>query len=91
MSMSYAIRTEVNLQVILWSIASAIYKTVKGVQRLAGYLPALATVLAVLQVAGMTLGATSVIAAGLLVVVTFPAVVIGAFVFGVVAYVSMPR
>jgi hypothetical protein len=91
MSMSYAIRTEVNLQVILWSIAAAIYQAAKGAQRLAGYLPTLATALAILQVAGMTLVATALIVAGLFITVTYPAVVIGAFVFGVVAYVSMPR
>jgi hypothetical protein len=91
MSVSYAIRNEVNAQVIIWALCGAIYQAAKGAQRLAGYLPTLAAVLAILQVAGMTLAATSVIAAGLFVAVTFPAIVVGAFVLACVAYVGCPR
>jgi hypothetical protein len=91
MSVSYAIRNEVNFQTVIWAIAGAIYQAAKGVQRAAGYLPTLATLLAILQVAGMTLAATAVIATGLFVTMTWPALVVCGFVLGCVAYVSMPR
>ena len=82
---SYVIREEVNLQVIIWMIAAAIYRTAKAVQRFTRFIATLIpALLAVLQVAGMTLGATAVIVAAVVGAAMYPALVL--CVAAIVAY-----
>lgn len=77
MSTSYSLSQEVNLQVIIWTLAAAIYRTAKAVQRFARFVGAMIpTLLSVLQVAGMTLGATAVIVAAVVATAMFPGAVL---------------
>ncbi len=88
MSMSYAIRNEINLQVVLWAIGGVLYR-LPGIVRLV--VAWLVWTAPALVVAAKVAGCMVVLGCALAAVVTWPLYVVGAFGLCVVAYVGCPR
>ena len=85
MSVSYAIREEVNFQTVIWAMTGATYRSVMALMALiVGCVP-------MVIVASKTAACLALIVAALAVTVTYPALVVCGFVLVCVAYVSMPR
>jgi hypothetical protein len=92
MSVSYAIRNEVNAQVIIWAICGALYQTAKGAQRFAAYLLAcLPALLVALQVGAKTMVLVTVIVGCVVMAAAYPAIVVGVFGVWCALMVSKPR
>jgi hypothetical protein len=89
---SYTIRSEVNSQVILWTVAAAIYATAKGSQRLAAYLVSRAPALFVaMQVAVKVAVLVAVIVGAVACAAMYPAAIVGVFGVWVALMASKPK
>jgi Flp pilus assembly protein TadB len=92
MSVSYAIRSEVNAQVVIWAICGALYQMAKGAQRVAACLLACLPALWVaLQVVTKASVLVAVIVGCVVGAVMYPAIVVGVFGVWCALMVSKPK
>jgi hypothetical protein len=80
MSVSYAISSEINTQVIIWAICGALYQTAKGAQRFAAYLlGCLPALWVAVQVASKASVLVAVVVGCVAIAAMYPAIVVGVF------------